>query len=74
MTENVNAMLHEAANKAMLQVREWADRTRPLLSDPPEGKQWQVYLHPFTGEDFNEDDNTVNMRYEWVLVDVPSAS
>lgn len=63
----------EAISHALAGVREWAARTRPLLSDPPEGKQWQVYVHPITEDDVNLADNTVQLRYEWVLTDVPSA-
>lgn len=57
-------------------IRAWAARTRPLLSEPPEGQQWQVYIHPLTEDDIDltSDDNTLKVRYEWVLVDVASAS
>jgi hypothetical protein len=72
MTENVNRLVHEAVQEAVQKVRDWAAATRPLLSDPPEGQEWQVHLHPFTGEDFNSDTGEINMRYEWVLVVVPS--
>ncbi len=65
--------LPEALQAALRGVREWAERTRPTLSEPPEGKEWRVYLHPFTDEDVSLADNTVNLRYEWVLVDVESA-
>jgi len=58
--------------EALAEVRAWAAETRPLLSEPEPGKEWQVYLHPITGQDFDTDANTVKLRYEWVLVDVAS--
>lgn len=58
--------------EALAEVRAWAAETRPHLSEPDEGMEWQVYLHPITGEDFNTDANTVKLRYEWVLVEVAS--
>lgn len=55
-------------------IREWAAKTRPTLSDPPEGQEWRVYLHPFTEDDLDPETGELKMRYEWVLVDVASAS
>lgn len=68
MTDNVNRLVREAVQN----VQEWAARTRPLLSDPPEGQEWQVYLHPLTESDILTDRDEIKMRYEWVLVDVAS--
>lgn len=56
---------------ALAKVREWAADTRPGLSDPDPGKEWQVYVHPIAFEDLDLKTNTLKLRYEWLLVDVP---
>lgn len=67
-------MIDSYVTAATDMIREWAARTRPHLSDPPEGQEWRVVVHPLTPEDVNLETNEVNLRYEWVLVPVPSDS
>lgn len=57
--------------EALEKVREWAADTRPTLSDPGPGKEWQVYISPIAPEDLDLKRNTLKLRYEWLLVDVP---
>lgn len=73
MSDQQEAMA-QIVQRGMMAVREWAARTRPTLSDPPEGQEWRVYIEPFAVDDLDPDTGELQMRYEWVLVDVESAS
>ena len=66
---NSSALVQEALAK----IREWAAETRPLLSEPDPGMEWQVSIDPPTSTDLDPKTNTLQLRYEWVLVDVGSA-
>lgn len=56
---------------ALARIREWAAETRPQLSEPDPGKEWQVHIDLPLSTDYDPVKNTLNLRYEWVLVDVP---
>lgn len=68
----MSAEMNDLVQRGMSVIREWAARTRPTLSDPPEGQEWRVAIQPFTVDDLDPDTGELKMRYEWVLVDVES--
>lgn len=66
--------IHDLVGKASDELMDWAKRTRPTLSEPPEGFEWRLHIGFPSMEAVGENDLQVTFPHEWLLVAVGSAS
>lgn len=67
-------IIHDLVGKAHDELMEWANRTRPTLSEPAEGFEWRLHVGFPSMEAVGEGDLQVTFPHEWLLVRVGSAS
>jgi hypothetical protein len=66
-------VINSIAAEALQEVREWAEKTRPHLSDPDSGFEWKLHVGYPSMETNENGDLVVTFPHEWLLVRVESA-
>lgn len=67
-------VISSIAAQALQEAREWAEKTRPELSDPDSGFEWKLHIGYPSMEMSENGDLVVTFPREWLLVRVESAS